>query len=115
MYSPSSGDAFIGQKSIRTDMGEIRRELGLCPQHDVLFDNLTCYEHLVFFGRLKDAPTEALEDEIDSLLKDLELDAKRNDLAQTLSGGQRRKLSVAIALIGKSKVSLRLTSSLGRC
>ena len=106
MYSPTSGDAFIGQKSIRTDMGVIRGELGLCPQHDVLFDSLTVYEHLIFFGRLKDAPRESMEEEIDALLKDLELDAKKMDLAKTLSGGQKRKLSVAIALIGKSKVEI---------
>ena len=86
-------------------MGEIRRQLGLCPQHDVLFDNLTVYEHLIFFGRLKDSPKESMEDEIDALLKDLELYSKKLDLAKTLSGGQKRKLSVAIALIGKSKVS----------
>ena len=104
MYSPTSGDAFIDRKSIRTDMGEIRRQLGLCPQHDVLFDNLTVYEHLIFFGRLKDSPVETMEEEIDALLKDLDLDVKKWDLAQTLSGGQKRKLSVAIALIGKSKV-----------
>ena len=104
MYSPTSGDAFIGQKSIREDMGSIRRQLGLCPQHDVLFDNLTVYEHLIFFGRLKDAPRESMEAEIDALLKDLDLEVKKMDLAQTLSGGQKRKLSVAIALIGKSKV-----------
>ena len=48
--------------------------------------------------------TQTMEEEIDALLKDLDLDVKKWDLAQTLSGGQKRKLSVAIALIGKSKV-----------
>jgi ATP-binding cassette subfamily A (ABC1) protein 3 len=55
---------------------------------------------------LKNCLSAEMEAEIDSLLTDLQLQPKRNDLAKTLSGGQKRRLSVAIALIGKSKVSL---------
>ena len=53
LYSPSSGSAHINGHNILTDMGFIRESLGLCPQHNVLFDRLTVKEHLDFFNSLK--------------------------------------------------------------
>ena len=53
LYPPSSGSAHINGKSIITDMDAIRESLGLCPQHNVLFDRLTVKEHLDFFISLK--------------------------------------------------------------
>lgn len=52
-YSPTSGSASINGLSISTDMDLIRHDLGLCPQHNVLFDRLTVLEHLKFYIRLK--------------------------------------------------------------
>jgi ATP-binding cassette subfamily A (ABC1) protein 3 len=46
IYAPSSGDALIMGKSIRTNMNEIRSSLGFCPQHDILYDDLTVAEHI---------------------------------------------------------------------
>ena len=53
LYPPSSGSGHINGKSILTDMDSIRESLGLCPQHNVLFDRLTVKEHLKFFINLK--------------------------------------------------------------
>ena len=53
LYSPTSGTAVINGNSILTDIDEIRKNLGICPQHNVLFDRLTLSEHLAFFLRLK--------------------------------------------------------------
>lgn len=49
---PSSGTAYIEGLDIRTDLEEVRKTLGLCPQHDILFDNLTVKEHLEFFAKV---------------------------------------------------------------
>ena len=57
MYTPTSGYAEINGYSILTDMDQIRHSLGICPQHNVLFDRLTVREHLGFFLRLKVSPT----------------------------------------------------------
>lgn len=46
IYAPTSGDAFIMGKSIRTKLDEIRSSLGFCPQHDILYDDLTVAEHI---------------------------------------------------------------------
>uniref|UniRef100_A0A4W3GUY2 ATP-binding cassette sub-family A member 2 n=1 Tax=Callorhinchus milii TaxID=7868 RepID=A0A4W3GUY2_CALMI len=94
LFPPSAGSATIYGHDIRTEMDEIRKNLGMCPQHNVLFDNLTVEEHLWFYSRLKGMA----EDEIH-----LELSNKRHSLVQTLSGGMKRKLSVAIAFVGGSK------------
>ena len=53
LFSPTSGTATINGLSILTDISQIRKNLGICPQHNVLFDRLTLSEHLAFFLRLK--------------------------------------------------------------
>ena len=53
LFPPTSGDAFISGHSVRTDIEKIRTSLGLCPQHNVLYDLLTVHEHLAFFLELK--------------------------------------------------------------
>ena len=50
MYSPTGGEARIDGHSINSDMIEARRSLGLCPQHNMLFSDLTVYEHFMIFS-----------------------------------------------------------------
>ena len=80
--------------------------MGVCPQHDVLFDLLTPEEHLSMFYEFKGADKANKKAEIDKLLEDIGISDKRQNLAETLSGGNKRKLSVAIALCGGSKFVL---------
>ncbi|CAH1776854.1 unnamed protein product [Owenia fusiformis] len=101
---PTSGTAFVNGFDIRKDISRVRSSLGLCPQHDVLFDLLTVEEHLTFFAKLKGYPSEKVQGEIDYILKCVGLEPKRHAQTRTLSGGMKRKLSVGIALIGDSKV-----------
>ncbi|XP_054892052.1 phospholipid-transporting ATPase ABCA3 [Poeciliopsis prolifica] len=104
LFPPSSGRAYINGYDICQDMALIRRSLGLCPQHDVLFDNLTVREHLLFYAQLKGFPKEQISDEVDRIICILNLEDKRHSRSKTLSGGMKRKLSIGIALIGDSKV-----------
>ena len=53
LLDPSSGDVTICGRNIRTEMDEIRQFLGVCPQHDILFDDLTVKEHLNLFCAFK--------------------------------------------------------------
>ena len=50
MFSPTSGTASINGHDITEDMGGVRSSLGLCPQHNMLFEDLNVREHLRFFG-----------------------------------------------------------------
>uniref|UniRef100_A0A671T4P6 ABC transporter domain-containing protein n=1 Tax=Sinocyclocheilus anshuiensis TaxID=1608454 RepID=A0A671T4P6_9TELE len=104
LFPPSGGRAYINGYDIYQDMALIRRSLGLCPQHDVLFDNLNVREHLLFYTQLKGYPRKKIPDEVDRILRILNLEDKRHARSKTLSGGMKRKLSIGIALIGDSKV-----------
>lgn len=106
MIPPTSGTALVSGKDIRTDMVGIRQSLGLCPQHNILFDELTVEEHLAFYGRLKGVPKDDLQEEILTYLTLIDLKDKRSTQSQRLSGGMKRKLSVCIAFCGDSKVVL---------
>lgn len=82
--------------------------MGVCPQYDVLFELLTTEEHISFFYELKGANPDpkVKKAEIEQLMEDVGVIDKRNALAYTLSGGNKRRLSVAIALCGQSKFVL---------
>lgn len=108
MLAPTSGYAIIDGKSVNTQMPEIRESLGICLQHDCLFDQLTVKEHLQFFARVKGlygrVSYEEAEESIDASIRDVALFEKRNSFSKDLSGGMKRKLSLAIAFCGDSKV-----------
>ncbi|XP_051232460.1 phospholipid-transporting ATPase ABCA1 isoform X2 [Dicentrarchus labrax] len=104
LFPPTSGTVYIKGMDIRYDMDIIRRTLGVCPQHNVLFDILTVEEHVWFYGCLKGLSEEEVKAEMDTLLDDVGLLHKRHEQTKNLSGGMQRKLSVAIAFVGGSKV-----------
>lgn len=76
----------------------------MCPQHNILFHHLTVAEHILFYAQLKGKSWEEAQLEMEAMLEDTGLHHKRNEEAQDLSGGMQRKLSVAIAFVGDSKV-----------
>lgn len=107
LTAPSSGTAYIFGYDIRdpNDMTMIRRMTGVCPQHDILFDQLTPKEHLYFFAAIRGIPEENIESEVKKTLKDCDLFESAGDTrVKNLSGGQKRKLSVGIAIIGDPKI-----------
>lgn len=104
MIEPTSGTAIVNGYDIRTNMDSARSSMGFCPQHNILFDELTVREHILFYCSLKGLSNKAAEIEARKYVRLLELDGKENALSSTLSGGMKRKLSVVIALCGKSKV-----------
>ncbi|XP_077644282.1 ATP-binding cassette sub-family A member 13 [Lonchura striata] len=105
LYPPSSGTIIVDGKDIRTELAAIRTELGVCPQYDVLFSTLTVREHLLFYGSVK-APgwtKEQLNERISGVLEEVDLSEHQYKPVGTLSGGMKRRLSIAISFIGNSK------------
>lgn len=100
----TSGHALIYDKDIRTDINSIRNNLGLCPQHNILFDKLTVQEHLWFYAKLKQMNDHSIEELIENMLRDTGLKKKRNNMVNSLSGGMQRKLSVGIAFVGDANL-----------
>ncbi|XP_020626914.1 ATP-binding cassette sub-family A member 2-like isoform X2 [Orbicella faveolata] len=103
LFPPTAGTAYVYGCDIRVDMDKIRRSLGMCPQHNVLFDRMTVDEHLWFYARLKGMPEKDVKREMDQLVMDVGLPTKRHCAVETLSGGMKRKLSVAMAFAAGSR------------
>ncbi|DAZ93924.1 TPA: LOW QUALITY PROTEIN: hypothetical protein N0F65_008867 [Lagenidium giganteum] len=100
----TSGDAYFHGMSVSEDMDEMRQSLGICFQHDVLYPELTVEEHLQFYARIKGYSGDTLQQEVNSKIAEVGLTDKRSVLSSALSGGMKRKLSVAIALLGDSSL-----------
>ncbi|XP_078149970.1 ABC transporter A family member 7-like isoform X3 [Carex rostrata] len=106
LIKPTSGTAYVQGMDIRTDMDGIYTNMGVCPQHDLLWETLTGREHLLFYGRLKNLKGDALMQAVEESLKSVNLfyGGFGDKQAKTYSGGMKRRLSVAISLIGDPKV-----------
>ncbi|CAO2641511.1 ATP-binding cassette sub-family A member 7 [Lemmus lemmus] len=104
LFPPSGGSASILGYDVQTNMAAIRPHLGICPQYNVLFDMLTVAEHVWFYGRLRGVRAAALGPEQERLIQDVGLTPKQDTQTRHLSGGMQRKLSVAIAFVGGSRV-----------
>jgi ATP-binding cassette subfamily A (ABC1) protein 3 len=106
LIKKSQGQASCYNTDLFEEMEEVREFMGVCPQHDVLFDLLTPREHLDIFYDFKGGKPERKQQEIDSLIRDVGLTIDQRKPAKTLSGGNKRKLSVSIALCGGSRLVL---------
>lgn len=106
LIQATKGTATVFGNDIFNEPEKVRQYMGICPQHDVLFENLSPVEHLSVFYDFKggDPDKAKKEKEIADLIKDVGLTADQNKKAGSLSGGNKRKLSVAIALCGNSKL-----------
>jgi ATP-binding cassette subfamily A (ABC1) protein 3 len=106
LFPETEGNAELYGIDMFNDMDAVRQIMGVCPQHDILFELLTTEQHLSIFYDLKGADPKLKNEEIEKLMKDVGIYDKKNAQASTLSGGNKRKLSVAIALCGQSKFVL---------
>eukprot|EP01083_Nonionella_stella_P269958 913743_1 len=97
------GNAYVNNISI-SHQTSVRRFIGYCPQFDALFPLLTGQEHLSFYGRIKGLYGNELDKQVKMLLDVLSLTKYANRRAGTYSGGNKRKLSVAISMIGNPPI-----------
>lgn len=106
LSAPSNGTATVYGLDVRdrNDLDDIRTMTGVCPQQNVLFELLTPREHITLYSDLKGLSARAKTETITTLLSELELTEQADTLARDLSGGQQRKLCVALALVGDPKL-----------
>jgi ABC-2 type transport system ATP-binding protein len=96
LLKPTSGWVIIdGQGMEKFD----KVAIGVCPQEIVLWDNLTCAESLNLIGDMYEVPKDVLKQRVDQLLEDLFLTDKANTLVKNLSGGMKRRLNLAMAVV----------------
>ena len=107
LYDSTDGQAVFNNVDIlqSENMNMFRSKLGICPQSDVLFDDLTVKEHLSMFAVFKGEDNkEQRENDVNKILKQFDMTSVSDIIAKNLSAGQRRKLSIMIALVGGSEV-----------
>ena len=104
IIDPNEGDIIYNGTSLVTNKSYLYENIGLCQQEDIFFEYLTVKEHLEYMSEIKGSHSN--QKEIEDLIKSIELDEKKDSLCKTLSGGQKRKLCVALALIGNSQIIL---------
>ncbi|XP_048466978.1 ATP-binding cassette sub-family A member 5 isoform X4 [Rhincodon typus] len=85
---------------------QIRKMMGVCPQFDVLFYSLTVKEHLKILAMIKGITAQEIDKEVLNVIKELDMEAIMDVRAEKLSGGQKRKLSMGMAILGDPKVLL---------
>lgn len=98
--SKTEGQVFV--KGLDMDEHQIPNTLALCPQFNIQWPDLTVREHLYIFGMLRETPLKDLRANVDKIIEEVDLLDKKDSPASTLSGGMRRRLSIAIALIGNT-------------
>lgn len=105
---PSDGFASIYGHSVSEidEMFEARKMIGICPQLDIHFDVLTVEENLSILASVKGIPANNIIQEVQKVLLDLDMQAIKDNQAKKLSGGQKRKLSLGIAVLGNPKILL---------
>ena len=101
-----NGSIFINGQNIAGRFNELNELFGYCPQFDAIFEHLTVYENLEFFARIKGIKYTLINKLVNSMIKEMSLEEFTDKISGRLSGGNKRKLAVAISLIGNHPIIL---------
>lgn len=99
-------DAIVGLNTVTSGTISVDGSggLGICPQKNVLWPDVKVHEHIKIFNRLKSTGKASTKDDLDCLIKAIDMDRKVDALSKTLSGGQKRKLQLGMMLTGGSTI-----------
>jgi ABC-2 type transport system ATP-binding protein len=99
LLKQDSGEVYIEGKRVDNHYEEYKHKLGLCPQNLVIWESLTCLEQLEIMGGFYNIKRNIARKKALELLDALGLNEKQYKLAKTLSGGMKRRLNIALALV----------------
>lgn len=99
LLQSDKGEILIDGYSLKQNYRRCKSKMGLCPQQLVIWESLTLYEQLIFAARLYDIPGDRAKKKTLELLEILGLSDRRNRLAKNLSGGMKRRLNIALAMV----------------
>ena len=106
LIAPDSGQVLVGGKSLTGDADPAKRNIGVVPQELALYDELSAQENLELFGSLYGLKGQSLEDAIQRTLGLVQLADRRKDRVITYSGGMKRRLNLAAALLHEPRILL---------
>jgi ABC-2 type transport system ATP-binding protein len=100
VLEPDSGDIVIGGHSIKNEAEAIRSIIGVCPQELALYEDLSAYDNMVFFGRMAGLGGKEARDQAMKNLELMGLENRAKGKVAKFSGGMKRRINLAIALMG---------------
>jgi ABC-2 type transport system ATP-binding protein len=106
LLQADAGEIMIEGRSLKEDYRACKRRMGLCPENLVIWENLTCLEQLTFLGQQYDLGRKAARARAAQLLDDFHLTDRSHKLAKTLSGGMKRRLNLALALVHDPEITI---------
>jgi ABC-type multidrug transport system ATPase subunit len=100
----TAGDAYVNGYSVSKEIEKVHKNIGYCPQSDAIFPLLTAREHLIFYARIRGIPERYTNGVCKWALNRVGLNVFADRVAGDYSGGNKRKLSTAISLVGNPSV-----------
>jgi len=104
LLRPDDGDALVMGHSIRKDPVGVKSVLGVVPQEIALYEDLTARENLNFWGKMYGLRGKTLKSRVDEMLEVIGLTERAKDRVGKFSGGMKRRVNIAVALLHKPKV-----------
>lgn len=100
LITPTSGVAYIHNFNIETEKEEVKKIINVSPQETAIGENLSAYENIKFIADIYEIEKEY----VDEIIKKMKLEDVKTKKAKKLSGGYKRRLSIAMAIVSKPKV-----------
>ncbi|CAG9622083.1 ABC transporter ATP-binding protein [Sutcliffiella rhizosphaerae] len=99
LVHPTSGDVLLKGESVKNQPKHLREILGVVPQEIAVFPDLTALENMSFFGQIYKLPKQGLKQRIEEMLTLVGLEKRQKEIVKTFSGGMKRRLNIAVALL----------------
>jgi ABC-2 type transport system ATP-binding protein len=104
LVKPDKGDVIIDGINIKDDGENIKLIMGVVPQEIALYEELSAYENMMFWGGLYDIPKLELKENVNKTLEIVDLVSRKDDRIKTFSGGMKRRINIACALLHNPKI-----------
>ena len=106
LLKADSGTIFLNGIDLNKHPNKIKNLIGIVPQEISLYENFSAFDNLLFFGKLYGIDKKTLIKSIEEILLLIGLENRKNDLIKTYSGGMKRRINIAAALLHKPKILL---------
>jgi ABC-2 type transport system ATP-binding protein len=104
LVRPDKGDVIIDGVNIKDDGDTIKLIMGIVPQEIALYEELSAFENLMFWGGLYNIPKSELMTNVNNTLEIVDLSYRKNDRIKTFSGGMKRRINIACSLLHNPKI-----------
>ena len=106
LFPPTTGEIYINKLSVRTQISEIKKIIGVVPQSIALYPTLTAKENLFFFGKMYGLPKNELKKVTEHWLKIFGLSQYADKKIKTYSGGMKRRINLIAGILHKPELLL---------